>query len=1104
MVSKFFMRRAFGFAKTLGLEILAAILLTFLAIRLFYGDRMSKVASDFIHRLFKKGDSDDDDDNNVDNEKSSVGLTSKFLYPLIMNDKNQPFKSVPYTMFDSKIIDDFQWLEEENASKCKKWLKRQSECTKRILKRDMSMSTSSSYAFYDKIVSSIKLTKNTYVAIDNVFQKGSRTFIAATLMNSCGLNEHGNKSNARLYVTNSDSVIGDTFTAIASKFNNDNDSTKAKPQDSIRIDTHSSSFLVISTEEIATNLVCQWICNEGMIMAYMITKSKEDGDINSRSESNTWGEIKVRNITTDTNNKNDTTDFLANGIHVTNTSVAWLHNELGFFYTKLELCSNNEKSNDSHLSGAGYVHVIMFHILGTSQDDDICILRSLKPLQNELGEFYSLDISVDGNYLLINSYQENSQDFLLSQVTNETLNTRSNNFYYININTVLHASGKNDDVSNTNTKLESDSNLKDVISKLTVYKLIETNTEFVWNYIANVQGKFWFRTNFGADNYRIVSLSIPSSNSIKEAYQLSNNSPRKQNKNDDDNNSGNTYHARLLALMKETWQISEECIPEDICYLEKASVASQSVLVLKYRRRQNNEVTLYDLHSGSTSNGVINTAVELPKNQCDVIDGPFCNFYSSSIFYKTTNFADPGCIWRARVSRDTKSQIFLSFEPLYIPNIIESVGDGDVYDMHDYETFEEEFKFGQIKTLEQIKCRSSISPNSSNGSINGSFLGSGSINNTIASTGTGGVMQNEVMHMQLFSCRKRDSQGFIIDSPISPNQKRKSQAQGPSPRQGKGRRVSALSSSEENLKDMLSNNSDLANEGSSRPCILYVYGSCSNNNGSATGNSDGNGDSSFDMSFTPSFSPILCSFVKHYNAIIAVLKVDMSDCTTINGNNNITGNDYNYNYDRAATCVLAATEHLIKSNIASSCNNGRIGLFAGTYGATICSIALNRRPDLFGCAVLQNGLYDLLRINKLNPPVKWIHNEDDQNMDVDCAWDYVLGNAESSSEECQELLNISPLHNIRAFWVKDDELCYPAMLIQASTSSSSTSSSSDVNISHSMKYSAQLQRTWGANDRADNPILIDIIDTDNNIDVELQTARALCYLATYCHAEYKD
>ena len=71
-------------------------------------------------------------------------------------------------------------------------------------------------------------------------------------------------------------------------------------------------------------------------------------------------------------------------------------------------------------------------------------------------------------------------------------------------------------------------------------------------------------------------------------------------------------------------------------------------------------------------------------------------------------------------------------------------------------------------------------------------------------------------------------------------------------------------------------------------------------------------------------------------------------------------------------------------------------------------------------------------------------------------------------------------------------------------SSSSTSSSSDVNISHSMKYSAQLQRTWGANDRADNPILIDIIDTDNNIDVELQTARALCYLATYCHAEYKD
>ena len=136
--------------------------------------------------------------------------------------------------------------------------------------------------------------------------------------------------------------------------------------------------------------------------------------------------------------------------------------------------------------------------------------------------------------------------------------------------------------------------------------------------------------------------------------------------------------------MKETWQSCQECIPQDVCLLEYACVAAQSILVLKYRRRQHHEVALYDLQTKSSVNGSAPTAAaELPRSQCDGIEGPWCDFYSSSIFYRTTNFADPGCLWRARVSRDSRGQIFLSFEPLFSPDI-------PGFNMHDFETSEDE------------------------------------------------------------------------------------------------------------------------------------------------------------------------------------------------------------------------------------------------------------------------------------------------------------------------------------------------------------------------------------------------------------------------------
>jgi prolyl oligopeptidase PreP (S9A serine peptidase family) len=131
-------------------------------------------------------------------------------------------------------------------------------------------------------------------------------------------------------------------------------------------------------------------------------------------------------------------------------------------------------------------------------------------------------------------------------------------------------------------------------------------------------------------------------------------------------------------------------------------------------------------------------------------------------------------------------------------------------------------------------------------------------------------------------------------------------------------------------------------------------------------------------------------------------------------------------------------------------------------------------------------------MKQLNKPQKW--SNDEKNGGIG-SWEDELGNSEISEEECRKLLAISPLHNVRAYWVRDDELCYPAILLQTSHTNS------NVNSIHSYKYAAHLQRIWGSNDRADNPILL-AAGEQSSAYYHDSTSQALSFLATYIHADY--
>jgi prolyl oligopeptidase len=120
----------------------------------------------------------------------------------------------------------------------------------------------------------------------------------------------------------------------------------------------------------------------------------------------------------------------------------------------------------------------------------------------------------------------------------------------------------------------------------------------------------------------------------------------------------------------------------------------------------------------------------------------------------------------------------------------------------------------------------------------------------------------------------------------------------------------------------------------------------------------------------------------------------------------------------------------------------KIAIVGGSNGGLLVGAALTERPDLFGAAVAEVGVLDMLRFQKFT--IGW-------------AWQSDYGSSDTP-EGFQYLIKYSPLQNIK------EGTCYPPTLV--------TTGDHDDRVvpGHSFKFVATLQAAQGCN----NPVLIRI------------------------------
>jgi prolyl oligopeptidase len=190
----------------------------------------------------------------------------------------------------------------------------------------------------------------------------------------------------------------------------------------------------------------------------------------------------------------------------------------------------------------------------------------------------------------------------------------------------------------------------------------------------------------------------------------------------------------------------------------------------------------------------------------------------------------------------------------------------------------------------------------------------------------------------------------------------------------------------------------------------------------------------FNISITPSFSTSYLSWMEK-GGILAL--------PNLRG-----GGEYGREWHEAGTKerkqnvfddFIAAAQTLIKSKYTSA---GKIAIAGGSNGGLLVGAALTQHPELFGAAVSQVGVLDMLRFQKFT--IGW-------------AWQFDYGSSETAAS-FKYLIKYSPLHNIV------EGKCYPPTLI--------TTADHDDRVfpAHSFKFAAALQAAQGCS----NPVLIRI------------------------------
>ena len=209
---------------------------------------------------------------------------------------------------------------------------------------------------------------------------------------------------------------------------------------------------------------------------------------------------------------------------------------------------------------------------------------------------------------------------------------------------------------------------------------------------------------------------------------------------------------------------------------------------------------------------------------------------------------------------------------------------------------------------------------------------------------------------------------------------------------------------------------DMTKDGTN-PTMLYAYGG-------------------FAISERPGFHPDVIAWVEQ-GGVYAV--------ANIRG-----GGEYGEEWHRAGQFerkqnvfddFIAAGEYLIREKYTS---REKLAINGGSNGGLLVGAVMTQRPDLYGVAVPQVGVLDMLRYNAFTGGAAW-------------ATEY---GASSDSAAFKYLRAYSPLHNVKP------GVCYPATLL--------TTADHDDRVvpSHSYKFAAAMQTVQSATPGCTRPVLL--------------------------------